>query len=946
MSAGKNAETQPTFWAAPELAKAGYPVFPLKANGKEPSVPGGFYAGTTDISQVAEWITEGREHHNVGFATGLPSGVVVMDADTPEAFEEMRARHGEPTVRTKKGGHWYYRHPHNGKVTSTKVRAGLDRKGDGGYVAAPPSLGREWTNGIPARASLPVLPREFWPTKTEASDAPRSLPAELKDRAARVIAGYVTKIPPGGDTGRHQHLTHLCGVLLARGMAMGDAEDVLIAAWTKAGGDLAERAGREVPNTLRTTQQALADDRATTGVPSLDGATPGLYEELKNIFGWKARITFGGRERNGHRGDAPKIQAKIQTNNRHLRDVTADTLDALEASNDPPEMFVRAGALVRVREDEHGTPQIQNMDLNHVRGRADRCADFVRITKQGDNWIETRVNPPEIVVKDLMALPTWPFSALEAVVESPILRPDGSIFDAPGYDAKSRLYYRPVPGFRHPEIPTDPGKDEVRAALDLVNEAIGEFPYADKSSAANTLGLLVTLLIRQAIPGPAPLALIDAPQAGTGKTLLAEIVAMIGTGRAGEMLGAPRDDEEWRKQITSKLSAGGTLIVVDNVENALYAPSLARALTSRTWTDRVLGRSEMVTVSQRATWIATGNNISLRGDLPRRCYWIRLDAKESRPWKREQFKHPDLTSWVEKSRGELVGAVLTIARGWYAAGKPKAKDVPRLGSFEAWAEIVGGILAFAGIEGFLGNLEELYSKADEGNAEWEAFLEEWWRQRGEDPIAVKDLAKLIEDEKLLRDALPGDLSEARDKGEGSFTRRLGKAIAKRAGTRYGDNGLHIMEAGEVRRAKLWSVHDSSGGCEFVSFVSLYNPGASKNVCNEHTQAEPKRPYTASGEPETNSPNSQTHTEHVGESESPEEKKSAPSADDTSDDSVRALLEDPPDWLAKQLARCKADPERWLKPTAAAAAAHRAHGPSVDASTAESELRRWLEGGGS
>ena len=299
-----------------------------------------------------------------------------------------------------------------------------------------------------------------------------------------------------------------------------------------------------------------------------------------------------------------------------------------------------------------------------MRGRADRCADFVRITKQGDNWIKTKVNPPEIVIKDLMALPTWPFPALEAVVESPILRPDGSIFGAPGYDAQTKLYYRPVPGFRHPEIPTSPGKDQVRAALELVNEAIGEFPYADKSSAANTLGLLVTLLIRQAIPGPVPLALIDAPQAGTGKTLLAEIVAMIGTGRAGEMLGAPRDDEEWRKQITSKLSAGGTMVVVDNVENALYAPSLARALTSRTWTDRVLGRSEMVTVSQRATWIATGNNISLRGDLPRRCYWIRLDAKDSRPWKREKFKHPDLTSWVEKTRGELVGAVLTIARGW------------------------------------------------------------------------------------------------------------------------------------------------------------------------------------------------------------------------------------------------------------------------------------------
>jgi P4 family phage/plasmid primase-like protien len=275
------------------LAKAGYPVFPLKGDGKEPSVAGGFYAATTDVSQVAEWITEGRGHHNVAFATGLPSGVVVLDADTREAFEEMRAEYGEPAVRTRKGGHWYYRHPRNGRVVSNKIRPGLDRKGDGGYVAAPPSLGRTWTNGIPDRASLPVLPREFWPKKAEASEATRSLPAELKEQAATVIARYVAKIPPGGDKGRHEHLRHACGVLLAKGVAFGDAEDILVAAWTKTGGDLAGRAPREVPNTLRTTEQALAEGRAT-GVPSLEGITPGLYGELEEVLGWKVRMTVGG----------------------------------------------------------------------------------------------------------------------------------------------------------------------------------------------------------------------------------------------------------------------------------------------------------------------------------------------------------------------------------------------------------------------------------------------------------------------------------------------------------------------------------------------------------------------------------------------------------------------------------------------------------------------------
>ncbi len=555
---------------------------------------------------------------------------------------------------------------------------------------------------------------------------------------------------------------------------------------------------------------------------------------------------------------------KIRVNGRYLREVTDDTLEAIRLANDPAEMFIRSGALVRVVEDENSTPIIQNMDMNHVKERADHVADFVRVAKQGDNWIKTKVNPPEVAIKNLMARASLPFPPLEAVVESPILRPDGSICAAPGYDPKTRLYYRPAPGFECPEIPEKPAREDVRSALDLINEAVGEFPYSDRASAANTLALLITMLIRPAIPGLIPLGLIDAPQAGTGKSLLAEVLVKMGTGRDAEMAGDKRTDEEWGKQITSQLIAGRTTIIIDNVEGALHAPNLARALTSKTWTDRVLGLSKMATVRQRATWIATGNNIILRGDLPRRCYWIRLDAKESRPWKREKFKHTNLREWAADHRGELVGAALTIARAWHDAGKPKAQNVPKLGSFEEWTEIIGGILQYAGVEGFLGNLEELYDKADEGNAEWEVFLEAWWTHKGDDKISVKDLAKLIEKENSLKDALPGDLSESLDKGEGSFTRRLGTAISKRVGTHYGDDGLHISEAGEFRRAKLWRIQDSTQSVSCVSFVSLYTPYAGKNDCNKDIQAGANTGDSASGGSEKDSPDSQTHTKAADE----------------------------------------------------------------------------------
>jgi hypothetical protein len=151
---------EPPFWAAVELAKAGYPVFPAGPD-KNPSVAGGFYAATRDLSQIAKWITEGRENHDIGFPTGLVTLTVVIDADTTASYETMRTHYGEPHVQTKRGGHWYFRHPQDGRVTNREFAPGLDCKADGGYVVVPPSRNRIWTRGIPDLGTLPGLPKDL-----------------------------------------------------------------------------------------------------------------------------------------------------------------------------------------------------------------------------------------------------------------------------------------------------------------------------------------------------------------------------------------------------------------------------------------------------------------------------------------------------------------------------------------------------------------------------------------------------------------------------------------------------------------------------------------------------------------------------------------------------------------------------------------------------------------
>jgi hypothetical protein len=170
----------PTFWAAPDLAKAGYPVFPISPGTKKPSVEGGFYAATTDLSQIAEWIEEGRGDHDIAIAAGTLSGVVVVEADNDEMYAWMEEKYGPPTVKSRRGGHWWFAHPRDGRVVSHNISEDLDRKGDGGYALVPPSRGKSWTSTMPDKGALPRLPEALRGSKRSRSSERRESTYRLR----------------------------------------------------------------------------------------------------------------------------------------------------------------------------------------------------------------------------------------------------------------------------------------------------------------------------------------------------------------------------------------------------------------------------------------------------------------------------------------------------------------------------------------------------------------------------------------------------------------------------------------------------------------------------------------------------------------------------------------------------------------------------------------------
>ncbi|WP_392426043.1 bifunctional DNA primase/polymerase [Barrientosiimonas humi] len=136
--------------AAHELAAAGVPVFPCVPGKKTPIIPSGFKKATNDLRRVDGW-WRWQPSANIGIPTGRASGLVVIDVDVHGvngyAAYARAARAGlipEPlaTVATPSGGrHAYF--PANAaheQRSWAAGKAGVDYRGDGGYIIAPPSV--------------------------------------------------------------------------------------------------------------------------------------------------------------------------------------------------------------------------------------------------------------------------------------------------------------------------------------------------------------------------------------------------------------------------------------------------------------------------------------------------------------------------------------------------------------------------------------------------------------------------------------------------------------------------------------------------------------------------------------------------------------------------------------------------------------------------------------
>lgn len=251
--------------SALDYAEGGWSVFPLAEGSKLPKIPKkaggrGFYDATTDPRQVSEW-WQRWPRANIGIRTGVGSGLLVLDIDVdkggPESLTTLVSGHGALPVTlmadTPTGGeHRYYAWPGGDlTISAGKLGSGLDTRGEGGYVAAPPSVRSEgvyaWANEAPIAAAPawlvtllakpePVQPRPVFVF------TPRG-PSAYGDAALERAVREVSAAPLGQGNGTLNGTAYSLGRLVGAGLLDRQVvEEALVAAAIGRGRELESRA--------------------------------------------------------------------------------------------------------------------------------------------------------------------------------------------------------------------------------------------------------------------------------------------------------------------------------------------------------------------------------------------------------------------------------------------------------------------------------------------------------------------------------------------------------------------------------------------------------------------------------------------------------------------------------------------------------------------------------
>lgn len=542
---------------------------------------------------------------------------------------------------------------------------------------------------------------------------------------------------------------------------------------------LAKLTGIKIPKSeleLEYERQAMeATIEANQFESSLDNETETQTDSNEIEYGFGIESEDEQQNKKETKDPAKKKHGKlseIMVNHGDLERLESETWSAVKTFNGMnPSYFRYNSKLSTVGIGDFGEAKISTLCPRSIQSELAKIAYFYE--GNGPNKsVKNQVHPPLTLASGLDSSPVMPLPFLHRVVSTPFFNRQGELIVKHGYDPVSSCYlYLQNQNGSIGKIPSKPTEKEVSDSIGIISNHLEGFPFADEASRSNAISLFFLPFIRDLIDGPTPLHLIEAPEKGTGKGMLAESLLYPFVGSELHSIQVPKsNDDEWRKQIVSSLLPSPQVILFDNIVGKLDNAPLCSLLTQRKWSARILGESRDATFLIVQIFVATGNNCRVEGDMQRRTLLIRLDAKTARPWERSNFKYK-LPDFVKVNRWKIIESALILIKHWLGAGAPE-KEIS-WGSYEDYAKKIGGLVEFLGFRNWNGNAGELRQN-DKKELALLDLIRQWWindykpELLGTTPRTAKELV-------FVADQVEYDFGKAN--GEKAKATRIGMLLA-------------------------------------------------------------------------------------------------------------------------------------------------------------------------
>ena len=481
-----------------------------------------------------------------------------------------------------------------------------------------------------------------------------------------------------------------------------------------------------------------------------------------------------------------------------------------------PEIYRMDGDLVHLYADEDApVPGIQyrRIDRDVLREILRTEANCYRIkTTQNGGSQNLPAFPTAPALSAALSGVNWAgVPIMRGITYTPSIRPDGTVITARGYDPATGIWCDPR-GFSERHLRelswswNSDDEDDVREsyvfedqALSVINDVLADFPWKGEADKANFIALMFTPILRTYMPGAlAPMGVISATAPASGKTLLTQILTALYGGITNAWV---RNDEELSKVITTSFTSPAAVVTFDNIseKHELSSPILAKLLTDRRWSGRELGSTRMIDKPNDKLWLATGNNVTIGGDMATRVVMVELDPGAPKPEQRDNFRVGDLTRWLQNEQNilDLKHALIFLARLWISRGGAQ-RGTANMRSFSQWGEVLSGLLGEIRVQGFLSNTSRV-AEEDVEAAEWEGFLMRWYEIHGNRELKTTELhSSITTDAGIWGDAMILDRN-----GEPLNRHALAIAIGRHVGRFYGQ--YRVLKREGNARSKFYRV---------------------------------------------------------------------------------------------------------------------------------------------